>query len=76
MRSAAITQAEDWTAGSCTTSTANTTAPEPKPFVFGVIPEFVDPKESVTLSCSDAPMLVSVFNGIVQTIEVCLVGLV
>ena len=38
VRSAAITkQAGDWIAGSCTASTS----PEYKPFVFGVIPEFV-----------------------------------
>ena len=73
VRSDAITAAEGWTAGSCTASTA----PESKPFVFGVIPPSVYLLESDTLCCSsDEAKSVSVLDGIEQMFEVCLAELV
>ena len=75
MRPDEITAAEGWTARSCTASTPST-APESKPFVFGVIPPSVYHLESATLCCSDEAKSVSVLDGIVQVIEVCLADLV
>ena len=66
---------DGWTAGSCTASTPST-APESKPFVFGVIPISVYHLESATLCCRDAAMIVSVIDGIEQILEVCMTELV
>ena len=75
VRSDAITAAEGWTAGSCTASTPST-APESKPFVFGVIPPLVYPLESATLCCRDAITLESAMGGVEQILEVCIAFLV
>ena len=69
------TAAEGWTARSCTASTPST-APESKPFVFGVIPQFVYHIESATLCCSDATKIKNVIDGIEQILEVCIAVLV
>ena len=67
--------AEGWTASSCTAGTPNTT-PEAKPFVFGVIPQFVYHIESATLCCSDVTTIVGVVDGIEQMLKTFTIKLV